>query len=154
MAGVCLKRSAHIVLGLGSSLLIGVFTSLTYSFILIISGVLGSLFPDLDLRYKHRILLHNILMLIVSSMLTGFLLSYLGFSRIFSAYFSAGFFMGYMSHLIGDLLTYRGVALLYPFSRKMFKIPIGSSESTLVNLLGYLIGILFIAIYIFSKIRP
>ena len=42
--------------------------------------------------------------------------------------------LSYLSHLIGDMMTVRGVALLYPLSIKYYRIAKFKSSSALLNL--------------------
>lgn len=61
-------------------------------------------------------------------------------------------FLGYGSHLIGDMFTKHGVPLLYPFSNKKYKMPltykVGSKDGKLIEkfillaIFGYILYIL------------
>lgn len=98
--------------------------------------VLGSLLPDMDhpksflgnkLRpfsdflyhvFGHRTFTHSLLF---SSFLGTVLFVYSPINPLFSS----GLFIGQISHLIADMLTPSGIALLYPSSRR-FRIPFGT----------------------------
>jgi inner membrane protein len=58
------------------------------------------------------------------------------------------FFIGYGSHLMGDMLTKMGVPLFYPFSRKKFKFPytykVGSKVGTLIEEIIMILGLAYI----------
>ena len=51
--------------------------------------------------------------------------------------YSIPFFVGYMSHIIADMFTNRGVPLFYPFIKKKFKMPltfrVGSWQGKIVE---------------------
>lgn len=117
--------------------------------IIVISGGVGSIFPDLDVRYMHRKALHNIFILIISSILVLILTKIINASMLITASYS----IGYASHLAGDMLTRRGVAILYPLKTRFYRIPtpLGKSEDFLVNFVGVAIGLLLIFISL-SKI--
>ncbi|MBI4983562.1 metal-dependent hydrolase [Candidatus Woesearchaeota archaeon] len=69
------------------------------------SGIFGKLISVLS---KHRGIFHSLM----GAMLVGLLLGYL-----WSWNYALALLLGYLSHLIGDLLTPFGIALLYPFSK-------------------------------------
>lgn len=70
---------------------------------------LGGVIPDFDTKFKHRVLLHNLwALLIISIMLWIFITP---FDPLLPIYFIAG----YLSHLLLDSLTVRGVKWFYPF---------------------------------------
>lgn len=82
---------------------------------------------------KHRRLSHSLL----SNSIFG-LLSVFGFGILIGFYA----FYGYFMHLMEDLITYGGVPLLYPFSKKKYRIPIIKVDSFVGNLIeNVLIGI-------------
>lgn len=83
----------------------GLFTS----GLLLGAGVLASTWPDIDRKVgiKHRGWTHAIWFPL-------FLL-WLSLTPLIGPLFMA-FFMGYMSHLIGDAFSIAGVAFLYPFT--------------------------------------
>ncbi|MEZ0289513.1 MAG: metal-dependent hydrolase [Sulfolobales archaeon] len=138
--------------GLGASLLSGFYLETVSIPLLLIGGFIGSVIPDLDLRYRHRVLFHNILFLTILVMIFMTLPLYTPLSFYLSKIFSQGFIVGFSSHLLGDVITYRGVALLYPFKRKMYKIPVGTSESLKINLLGYTLGVIMILLSIYLRL--
>lgn len=138
-----MKRYAHLIMGVGLSLyILSGIVRVSELPVIVISGGVGSLFPDLDVRYKHRKALHNIFSLIISSILVLVLVKIINASVLMAASYS----IGYASHLAGDLLTRRGVAILYPLRARFYRIPmpLGRSEDFLVNFIGIALGLLLI----------
>jgi inner membrane protein len=147
-----MRSEVHIVFGVGSSLLSGFFLDIIYAPLLIIGGFFGSLAPDLDLRIGHRRVFHNISFLILMALVILFMSISLRIPYEYIKALVIGFVAGFVSHLIGDSVTYRGIDLLYPFSKKSFRVPLGASSSLLVNALGMVIGVSEILLYIYLKI--
>jgi inner membrane protein len=98
----------------------------------------GTLFPDFDLRPRkwHRKSLHNVWILMLSCGVIYYFLS-----PLYVSFFAVGF----VSHIIMDMLNPTGVWLGWPISRKSFRIsrkftiPTGSSAEYL--LMGVLLAI-------------
>jgi len=138
-----LRRYAHLIMGVGLSLyMLSSYVRVSELPMIVISGGVGSIFPDLDVRYKHRKALHNIFSLIISSIIVLILAEMINASM----FITAGYSIGYVSHLAGDMLTRRGIAILYPFRTRFYRIPtpLGKSEDFLVNFVGAAIGLLLI----------
>jgi len=147
-----MRNDVHIVFGIGSSLIAGYYLDLVQIPFLIIGGFIGSIAPDFDLRIRHRRFFHNLFFLVAVLLLTVVISLSLGLSLYYVKAFDIGFTAGFSSHLFGDVITFRGVDLLYPFSKKSFKIPIGSSKSLLVNSLGMIIGVSEIILFVYLRI--
>ena len=73
-----------------------------------IPTVLGGLLPDLDYHLGHRRFFHNLLTILIVSLATG-------------KYF-VPVLAGMLSHVVLDMMTVSGVALLYPLSNRRFRI--------------------------------
>jgi len=103
----------------------------------------GSTFPDIDephshigrkfpifsnilsLFIKHRGITHTIIVLFIYCGLFFTLLNTLHFDakmREYIIYSFAGFIVGNIGHILGDMSTISGVSLLYPFTQKSFHI--------------------------------
>ncbi|MEM4970005.1 MAG: metal-dependent hydrolase [Sulfolobales archaeon] len=138
-----MRRYTHIIFGVGLSIsILSPFIHISYlPIVTIISGI-GSVVPDLDTRFRHRKALHNILSLVVTSIVVLIIVLRAGMGWVPAASYA----LGYISHIIGDLMTKRGVAILYPFRGKYYRFPVvlGRSEDLLVNVLGTVIGIILI----------
>jgi len=103
-------KKTHLVAGI---FLWALFSYLTKSLdvLFLAAAVLASIAPDLDLRIKHRALLHNIFVLAVVAAGSWFLQG-LYFAIIVSS--------AYFSHILLDSLTKAGVAVLFPLSSKRY----------------------------------
>ena len=94
---------------------------------------LGSYFKLINWLVKHRGILHSLLILPVIALL----LSYFNYSFI-----SIPLIIGYIAHLIGDIVTKEGLMLLYPLSD--FRI------NGFIKVGGLLEKLIFIALLILS----
>ena len=105
-------------------------TVFTLNLPLIASAVVGSILPDIDSstsiicsvipfsgrtfgRLRHRGITHSLVALSLTT-----IASYLIF-KSFSV--SLGFFVGYLSHILSDMMTVKGVELMWP-NRKLYRI--------------------------------
>jgi len=72
-----------------------------------------SVLPDIDLRLEidHRKYTHNILFAVIASIAFGFIFNYAGMWLVGFV----GAFLGVLSHLMGDALTYEAFNPLRPF---------------------------------------
>jgi len=95
--------------------------------------LLGSILPDLDepqskinqwtgifgkiitFFFKHRGVLHSLWMHIILFFVMW---------HYFSLYYAKALFLGYIAHIIGDMITPRGVQLWWPFSEWKIKGPV------------------------------
>lgn len=113
---------------------------LTFPIYMSILAFLGVLLPDLDIKFKkyHRKIFHNIWFLIIVL----FFAYNLGLNKTSAIIISIGF----LSHLISDALTHKGIAPLWPLKKPKFNGPIktgGLGEYLIVLvllLLIYLVG--------------
>ncbi len=146
-----MRRYSHIVFGAGFSIsLLSPFIHISNLPIVVIASGIGSVMPDLDTRFKHRKALHNILSLAITSIVSLIIALRTGIGWIPAVSFT----LGYISHIIGDMMTRRGVAFLYPFRGEYYRLPIilGRSEDLLVNALGIVLGIILIFLGIWRLI--
>lgn len=109
--------------------------------VLIAGAYIGSIIPDIDhpnsyigKRFKivswsvskmcgHRGFIHSPLFWLIYTIFTMFISTYFkGFSQIVYYQFAMGSSLGFLSHLLLDSLTVSGIPLLYPFSKRMFRI--------------------------------
>lgn len=98
-----------------------------------------SIFPLL----KHRGWTHSLTMVLVFYLLLGFM------DKVFGTNFSLFCVFSYLIHLLGDIITKRGIPLLYPFIKRNFSIGTLKVGSLFCNLIEYFfIFILFILILI------
>jgi inner membrane protein len=135
-----MRSDAHIALALALSFLL----FFPVCIVCIIMAIAYSTIPDYDVRHKHRKLLHNIIamFLLTSPALFFGELAYLGA------------LVGYGSHLLGDMLTVRGVALFYPFSSKHFRLAKFKSSSHSLNLGMEIVSVLTILLKLHLLSHP
>jgi len=89
-----MRKKTHVVAGL--------FLAYLFKFdpVLVVAG---AIMPDIDYIYQHRKLLHNLFLLACAFL------------------YNIQFGVGYLSHILLDMLTVYGVALLWPISSKRFR---------------------------------
>jgi len=144
-----LKRKAHLILGIGAVLAI-LRPSVDDMIAYIILAALGSLIPDLDLKYKHRKTLHNIFIPpIITLGLTLALSKALTLNPI---YIYLAIIIAWLSHIIGDLFTVGGVAMLWPLKSKRIRLLKLRYDHPIVSTIGLALGILGIAMWLYFKI--
>ena len=103
------SKTAHGFLATGFLCVSNLDCGLTY----FVGALAGGLLPDFDLIWEHRKLLHTIL-IPVALVVIGFLdfVSDPGFAYSLS--------LGWISHLLSDGVTKRGVAFLWPLNGKFY----------------------------------
>ncbi|ABN70452.1 membrane-bound metal-dependent hydrolase [Staphylothermus marinus F1] len=146
-------RITHVIIGFGFGLLLSQDPrlSLLYGFM----GGLGGYIPDIDLRFKHRKTLHNIILSSIISLFIYVVLLYLCI-RYYS-WMQLGvvnniviaFLSGWILHILTDSLTKRGVYILYPLSNYRLRIPIFKSSSLVGNTLFIILS--FIMYYFWIR---
>jgi len=134
-----MQKTTHLIFGF----LVLLMFSFILSFPLHLSlfAFVGILIPDIDIKIRklHRKALHNLWSLVILLFL-GFVLGL--FDRLSAMVFSIGF----LSHLIGDSFTHRGIMPLWPIKRPKFNGPLRTGRIEeylliLVLLMGiYIIG--------------
>jgi len=129
-----MERMTHLILAFLVLLLFGFV--LSFPIYMAFFAFLGVLLPDLDVRPRklHRKLFHNIWFLIIVL----FIAYNLGIDKNTAIILSIGF----ISHLIGDSLTHKGIMPLWPIKKPKFNGPIktgGFGEYLIVLVLLLLI---------------
>jgi membrane-bound metal-dependent hydrolase YbcI (DUF457 family) len=99
-------------------------------------ALLGALLPDVDMKIKrmHRKIFHNIWFLII--------ILFLGFKLGSDKISSIALSIGFVSHLISDSLTHRGIMPFWPIKKPKFNGPVktgGLGEYLIVVMLLLLI---------------
>lgn len=111
------------------------------SSVFITGSYIGSMIPDIDhpnsfigkkfkiiswsvnKTFKHRGFIHSPLFWLIYTIFTMFISNYFqGFSQILYYQFCLGSSIGFLSHLLLDSLTLSGIPLLYPLSKKSFRL--------------------------------
>ncbi len=146
-----MNRKAHMVFGAGSALALAACTGLCSSTpclaVALTGGVLGSQVPDLDIRYRHRMLLHNVFSLALLVLLSYYAIAWALPSM--GVLVAASLAAGYASHLFLDAATVSGVALFYPLTRRKARYARLKSSSLLANYATAAagIGLVFLAFH-------
>lgn len=136
-----MRRSTHIIFGVAIAYWILRGDPLILSIGLFASAV-GSVLPDVDLKFKHRKSLHNLLSIAATAIVVYFALPV----ELFRNTVVLGLTLGWMSHLLLDLITKKGVALFYPISGYFFKLGLCRSDSIACNTLIYAISFALLAL--------
>ena len=118
------------------------------------SAALSAL-PDIDMEWRkkvdfihHRGVTHSIIFAIVSGLFFGGLFYY---SQKTFLWFSLGFlgaFLGVVSHIIGDFLTYEKFEFLWPFSPRTFQLGLCRSSDKRVNDGLFSVGSVAVILYV------
>ena len=127
-------RNTHIVFAI--LLFIILQFTMQIPFALALFAAVGALLPDLDLKFMHRKLLHNVWMMFVIPWI------FTSVSLITQQQ-AAALMIGWASHLIADSLTIMGIMPLWPLTWPRFKGLIkvgGKSEWVLMGVLLLAIG--------------
>ncbi len=137
-----MEKMTHLILAFLVLLLFGFV--LNFPIYMAVFAFVGVLIPDIDIRSRklHRKLFHNVWMLVIL-LFIGFITG-IFFSREAGILFSIGF----LSHLVGDSLTHRGIMPLWPIKKPKFNGPVKTG-----GLGEYLIVIvLLLMIYLAGKV--
>lgn len=112
-----MEKVTHLIFGFLVLILFGLI--LNFPLHMSLFAFAGVLIPDIDIKIRkfHRKLLHNFWALII--------LLFIGFTlQIFSRTAAIVFSIGFLSHLIGDSLTHRGIMPFWPFKKPKFNGPL------------------------------
>lgn len=125
-----MKRATHILFGVALASWIIRGDPLNYT-IGLFATTLGSVLPDIDLRFKHRKSMHNVFSTALIVLITHIALP----EELFRETVVLGLALGMGSHLLLDFVTKRGVALFYPVSGYLVRLGLCKSESITCNIL-------------------
>jgi len=139
-----LKRKVHVVLGasLGASIPAVMGASSLDRLLGLLFGALGGYIPDLDLRRQHRVLLHNVLSAIVFALTATLAVGVFSNNWSLAACAGLAYLAGHISHIVADMFTERGVALLYPWSTRRYRLARFRSDNEVLNSLFALLAAL------------
>lgn len=146
MKGNAVKRATHLLFGLGTTLFLFNPINSENVYVLSFVGAIGSLAPDLDVKFKHRAALHNVFAMFAASILFMMIFLYLGYDLKQSTIISSAGAYAYSSHLLLDSLTYRGVRLFWPLKGKWYGAKKARYDSTALNAALSTIGVVLILI--------
>jgi inner membrane protein len=104
---------------------------------------LGAALIAVGLSSHREGLTHSLLGMITFT----FIVSYIG-DKYSLKHITTDFILGYSTHLLGDMLTNRGVPLFYPFKNKKMKLPltyrVGSKMGNLIELVLVAAGLVYV----------
>jgi len=114
--------------------------------IILFSTALSTL-PDIDIRLRiaHRKYTHNVFLAIIIAFGLGYLTHVLGLG------FNLGFwsvFAGISTHLLGDLMTYRGFNPISPIGDRNYSLKLFKSSNKAVNEAFLITGVLTYLLYL------
>jgi len=139
-----LYRAIHVFMGFTVGLLVGGGSEFDIFYGLM--GALGGYIPDLDLRIKHRKLLHNLIVpLILVSILYLATSLAIGIQWIVQVMLRGylALVLGWILHVASDAFTKRGVYPLWPLNKE-FKVALTPLKST--SIVGNFIAVLLSAL--------
>jgi len=144
---------AGLTLALSSLLMIPFGDRYETTLFIIVATLLASL-PDIDLSLQrkgypihHRGATHSIFAAVICGVISAVVLYYLYRTWV---YFLIGFgsgFIGIVSHLLGDILTYMAFNPLWPFRDYEISLGIVAASNQQANNIMMIIGVLCFALY-------
>ena len=170
-----MKYETHKLCGVISSFAVGnvilsdisIFKRVIFLIVISTVGGFGGTFPDVDaknnnwnkmfgsiFKFRHRGKMHSLIpYIIVYFIIYKKILTSVQRHELVSLYIIAisGFLIGVISHLALDIITVRGVPILYPFTKKNYRILNLRTEKH-DKYISFILKVL-IAIYIFKNIR-
>lgn len=144
-----MKRITHVIFATALTAALNLWVingGAFYTFV----AMASSIAPDLDLGRYHRKMLHNIFTWISLAVFSQIMASYLGLN---GRYIFISMTIGWLSHVFLDSLTKKGVALLYPFSKRFYGLKIFNSDGLVINVFFILLSLLIIMRYLFMLIN-
>ena len=104
---------------------------------------LGAALIAVGLSSHREGLTHSLLGMITFTFIVGYIGDKYNLKHI-----TTDFIIGYSTHLLGDMLTNRGIPLFYPFKNKKVKFPltyrVGSKLGNFIELLLVVIGLVYV----------
>lgn len=170
-----MKYETHKLCGVISSFAVGniilsdipIFKRVVFLVVISIFGGLGGTFPDVDaknnnwnkifgsiFKFRHRGKMHSLIpYIIVYLVIYKKILTNVQRHELVILYIIAisGFLIGVISHLALDIITVRGVPILYPFTKKNYNILNLRTEKH-DKYISFILKLL-VAIYIFNEIK-
>lgn len=125
------KRITHVLFATALVSVSGLWKTNMFIFYTIVA-MFSSIIPDADLRYMHRKLLHNLFVPVLLAVLVYYPLSWLS---IDAHYLASSLVLGWLSHVLLDVVTVKGVYLFYPIANAKVALKICKSDSLLCNTL-------------------
>lgn len=122
-------------------------------------ALLGSMIPDLDGLRGHRATLHNLFACIITGLAVYLILGIaealdLVPVNMYPASSTVAYMLAYLSHLLADIPTGSGVAILYPLSKKKIGILGLKYDNVLYNSLLIVLAALLLYSFLISAPPP
>lgn len=146
-----MKRITHKIFALGITMFM-LKPSLLNVLPALLATIFGSLFPDFDIRFKHRRFLHNVFALTFIGILPLIMLENFFEVPSYISLMSKAFFIGYFTHIMLDLFSKGGVALFWPLRTRRYRVTEERYDNIYLNLFFSILGITAIIIYIKESI--
>ncbi len=143
-----MRKLTHILFGSGAAIYsLSLFTQTTMAHIIV--AILYSILPDSDLKYKHRRIMHNVFSLVFFTIGIYCVVAKIKALGIQIPNTSAGTiafvgFIAYLTHILLDSITKRGVDLLWPITKRSFGPKLVSSNNKGLNIIFSIVGIMLI----------
>ena len=153
------KLLAHQMLGLATTYFIlrpeNIMQAIMYGF----TAIIGSTVPDLDAARGHRRTLHNIIACVLTGLAvyTVLLIANAWISMSFNLYplgSALSYITAYITHILADIPTGGGVALLYPLSRKRISVLGLRYDNVLYNGLLMILSTILLCLFFASALPP
>jgi len=142
-----MRKVAHEVFAAGTAILI-LNPSIAHIPLVLLGAITGGMFPDIDVKLKHRKLMHNVFSFLIISFALLYTMHFiLGSLNIFKIFIQA-FLVGYFTHILLDLFTVRGVAILWPILTRSFSFSERRYDDPLLNTLFIILGLMAMISYV------
>jgi len=142
-----MRKVAHEVFAAGTAILI-LNPSIAHIPLVLLGAITGGIFPDIDIKLKHRKLMHNVFSFLIISFTLLYTTHFiLGSLNIFKIFIQA-FLVGYFTHILLDLFTVRGVAILWPILVRSFSFSERRYDDPLLNTLFIVLGLMAMISYV------
>lgn len=140
-----MNRKTHVVFAIALLSYTDVFSRVEFPLYAVIAAFI-SILPDMDLKYKHRKLLHNVFVPLMLSLLLYALYStiQLQLDSQYFIYVNKAVWIGWLSHLFLDILTMKGVYLFYPLLDIGISLKLCHSNSVFWNTLAIVLSLIAI----------
>lgn len=125
-----MKRITHVLFATALVSISGLWKTNMFVFYTIVA-MFSSIIPDMDLKYMHRKLLHNLFAPVLLAISVYYLLSWLGIN---ACHLALSLILGWLSHVLLDTITIKGVYLFYPLVDTKIALKICRSDSLPCNL--------------------
>ncbi len=154
-----MKQDTHLLVGIGASFFILNPMKDLDILVVFLGSIIGSLLPDLDLRVKHRALLHNLPVIILVSLLAMLLEMCLAprSNTVFISmykYFTISIILSWILHIVVDMVNPSGVSIIWPLKRTRFKLfrQGVKHDSMLGNISLKIIGMTLLFLYAYKLV--